>query len=399
VGEGPERFLLFDLDTGGLNNLRIGWEVAATIAHETGRTLVLPPPKGMYLIDWGPDYSIDRGSDYTKYPSDDHKSSIEDFLNMAQLRKAGLRVLTAKEFADEQAGENVTEEQALALWDRTGNSKARKVHGGKTEMCDLSSWVAEDKFVYAKLESDADGRIFLCSRWWQLGTVDLMKSGDAWTPSPEAMSMLHGGFVWHLDVFEMASLIVQDLGMFEYTSLHARYGDFQFKSDEESPSEIIDNWFLSELGRRVTRNTTGVYVSTDDGNGTVVEAFRRNGIRARSSADYFDTPGSPIASLASRLGAHRTRQIKGPVEQVVCAFSRVFIGTGHSSFTGYINQMRFNADSPVTKLLFHTDDLTENTVAQVESAAAEWDARGGKDHWAKPPQDTGALELHLGDSA
>lgn len=386
-GKGPERFLLFDLDIGGLNNLRIGWEVAATIAHETGRTLVLPPPKSVYHIDYGPEYA--------KSPPPPHVSRVEDFLNMAQLRKGGLRVVTVKEFADEQAGDNVTEARALAFWNSTAKSTARRVHGDLTEICDLSSWVAEDKFVYAELLSAADGRLFSCSEWARLGTVQLTQGDDVWTPSPQAMSVLHGGFVWHPDVFEIASLIVQDFGLFEYASLHARYGDFQFqfRNEVEPASEIVDNWFLSELGRRVMRNTTGVYVSTDDTTGAVIEAFRRNGIRANSSADYFDAPDSPIAKLTSQLGVVRVQQLRGPVEQVVCAFGRVFIGTGLSTFTGYINQMRYNADSPQTKLLFHSDGLTESTVAQVESAAAEWEARGGKDHWAEPPQDPSALEL------
>merc|ERR1719277_418349 len=207
--------------------------------------------------------------------------------------------------------------------------------------------------------------------------------------------MLHGGLVWHQDVFKMASLIVKDLGMYKYASLHARYGDFQFQDSREPASAIISTWFTSALGRRLMKNTTGVYVSTDDTGGRGVDAFRSNGIQAKSSLDYFDDPGSPVAHLVSRWGAMRTQQLKGPVEQLVCAFGRVFVGTGHSTFTGYINQIRYNADAPQTALLYHHVPPNEQTVLQVESAAAEWDARGGARTWAEPPPDSGTLELHL----
>ncbi|CAK0889714.1 unnamed protein product [Prorocentrum cordatum] len=324
--EGSQRFLLFDMDLGGLNNLRIGWEVAATLAHETGRTLVLPPPKSVYLIDSGPEY--------VRYPEPGHKSRIEDFINMEQLQKGSLRALTVKEFADGQMGENTTETQAELFWVETARSKARSVHGNTSVLCDLSHWDAEDKFIYAHMVSDTDGRIFGCSKWWSLGTAQLKRDGEPWTPSLQAVSMLHGGFVWHQDVFNMASLIVQDLGMYKYASLHARYGDFQFEDSKEPAGAIISTWFTSDLGRRLMKNTTGVYVSTDDTSGRVVDAFRSKGIWAKSSLDYFDDPGSPVAHLVSQWGAMRVQQLKGPVEQVVCAFGRVFVGTGHSTFTG-----------------------------------------------------------------
>ena len=48
--QAAERFLLFDLDVGGLNNIRIGWEMAALVAKNTNRTLVLPPAERFYLI-------------------------------------------------------------------------------------------------------------------------------------------------------------------------------------------------------------------------------------------------------------------------------------------------------------------------------------------------------------
>ena len=48
-----ERFLTFEPDSGGWNNIRMAMETALVMSHAMGRTLVLPPEQRMYLIDKG----------------------------------------------------------------------------------------------------------------------------------------------------------------------------------------------------------------------------------------------------------------------------------------------------------------------------------------------------------
>ena len=45
-----ERYLTFEPDGGGWNNIRMAMETVIVMAHAMGRTLVLPPEKRMYLI-------------------------------------------------------------------------------------------------------------------------------------------------------------------------------------------------------------------------------------------------------------------------------------------------------------------------------------------------------------
>ena len=45
-----DRYLTFEYDQGGWNNIRMGMEVFIVIAHAMGRTLVLPPAQNLYLL-------------------------------------------------------------------------------------------------------------------------------------------------------------------------------------------------------------------------------------------------------------------------------------------------------------------------------------------------------------
>jgi hypothetical protein len=46
----PEKFLTFETDNGGWNNIRMSMETVLAMAVAMGRTLVLPPEQGMYLL-------------------------------------------------------------------------------------------------------------------------------------------------------------------------------------------------------------------------------------------------------------------------------------------------------------------------------------------------------------
>jgi hypothetical protein len=48
--EGEKKYLTFEPDEGGFNNIRMSMETATALAHAMGRILVLPPEQNMYLL-------------------------------------------------------------------------------------------------------------------------------------------------------------------------------------------------------------------------------------------------------------------------------------------------------------------------------------------------------------
>ena len=80
VAPGQERYLAFENDAGGFNNLRMAFEYFAILALATGRTLVLPVDCGWYLLD--------RSGTTSRW---------EDFYDVAAIN-AAVPVISAREF-------------------------------------------------------------------------------------------------------------------------------------------------------------------------------------------------------------------------------------------------------------------------------------------------------------
>jgi len=405
------KYLVMEQDGAGMNNKRIGWEMAGVLALYSGRTLVLPPNDVWWAVD-----------------TNGTTSRTEDFINLDQLR-GGLPVLTFREFAQR-------EQQALSLpgWtvheELEGQQKrdwvafalANFTLPGKnhSEWCDVASYRSDAVVIYAN--HGTAGRLLECERWFELGQPSFTEAQRPWPVPNSAYSLLRNHFVWHKDVFELAAPIVRQLGLFQYVSIHARFNDFkEFEPEAVEPAEkIVSKWAetlsseaaLVQMPGRVVRRAlpmsalevsarrsrtraqstlhriarwvkpgAALYISTDETDESFLQTFRDHGIDARWSRDFFERADSPIAHLVAKDPV-RAKKLLGPVEQVVCAFSRTFLGTPKSTFSAYITRMRIYADAPQTGLkeetrLFHTMTPTPEMRAALEREISEWEARGG----------------------
>ena len=80
-GAAEEKYITFEPDQGGWNNMRMALECILVLAHATGRTLVMPPPYQMYLLPHG-------------------RMAFEDIFPFERLREqAGVKVIPMAEVA------------------------------------------------------------------------------------------------------------------------------------------------------------------------------------------------------------------------------------------------------------------------------------------------------------
>mmetsp|Transcript_97355 Transcript_97355/g.271853 ORF Transcript_97355/g.271853 Transcript_97355/m.271853 type:complete len:440 (-) Transcript_97355:153-1472(-) len=338
------KYLLFTPDAGGLNNIRIGWEMTGIVALHTGRTLVLPPKTPMYLLDWGP-WNKELVGDTSNWTG---STRVEDLIDVTQL-KGVLPTLTMEEF-EAEAGMKWHEARVKA------EKSLRWIHF-KQDNVRLSDYEAlTDKFIFMD-GSSRDG--FRLGQWWlQGGPVDELR--------PELTEadwgLLRHGFVWHPDAFNIAEKAVFYLGMFDYVALHARYGDFAEKQSQRTPDQIYENW------RPLIANASAMYVATD--RQAQFDGFaQRHGVKLVMWPDLFTAATGGVLSADKQLYTpERFFKLMGPVEEVICTFAKVFVGTDRSSFTGHIQRMRIHADAPVTKRLTHTDGDPSLSEAGSQSA-------------------------------
>ena len=98
TSDAPEaKYITFESDRGGWNNIRMSMETILAVALLTGRTLVIPPPEGMYIP-----YQDNENKE-------NNKLSFEDFFDL-------------KAMADEVEGFNfISMEEFLTKEGLTGN--------------------------------------------------------------------------------------------------------------------------------------------------------------------------------------------------------------------------------------------------------------------------------------
>eukprot|EP00985_Skeletonema_marinoi_P029710 scaffold28772_cov69-Skeletonema_marinoi.AAC.1 len=87
------KYLTFDQDGGGFNNIRTSMETMIVMAHAMSRTLVMPPSQQMYLL------RKDKGKKRI------HFSLTHDFYHLEQVgyEHAGLHVISMEEFLKTEA--------------------------------------------------------------------------------------------------------------------------------------------------------------------------------------------------------------------------------------------------------------------------------------------------------
>ena len=395
-----DRFLTFDSDCGGFNNLRIALEWFVTVAWLTRRTLVLPPRHPWYLIDNGP---IAVKEMKTTGGGGERVSDYCDFFNCDALR-AAVPVIRAEEWV--RWAEKRPEYAAVAASGALPQRQSRQASAWKMNHAERAKWQtflvsgaagnamnlpwghydgyldwqrsatlegtaatvssaftargARKPFVYtdamrssaivhfpscnAKLgEAIHNGMAF---RYLGQIAVAVAFGGDSAGKALMASShaLLRDSVRFVDEVWETAAKVVGVMGEFKFSTLHIRRNELQYKSSFSTAQTT-----LGHIAPLLARNEA-LYIATDEKDEGFFQA-----IEAKHKVYRWKDFNEQTRGVNPKL--------IGLIEQAICAMGRVFVGTRDSTFSSYIVRLRGYIGAPDTGIYVHTDQYVADGLA------------------------------------
>lgn len=382
-----QKFVVFQPDLGGWNNIRMALEVVILFAKVTGRILVFPPQAVLYLLiknrKWG-----------------DNKSTMEDYFDFDRLRAGNsLDTMGMKEFLTSVAqsgllklplpGNNV-DLVKKPLWDYLEKASHNRLWApGKTFLgFNLSRDDYDPKRSSSSYVGDFSGTDPRRLAEFSLGgkrvlqeyNVSFHNERSVFFPGYEENRMLTHFYSYlffataaedrlakrfmrdrlryHDEIFCVGSKIIERLLQLEgspittdnpkFVAFHIRRGDFQQKHTRLPAETIVSltNHLVPDRKERIA------YIATDEGNRSFFAPWLQE-----YKAIYF------LNDVSKGSGIEEVNQnYVGMIEQVVCAGADTFIGTPLSTFTAYITRMRGYLNRTIPMLI--RDPLTHQITGQ-----------------------------------
>lgn len=332
VNDLHERFVTFEDDAGGWNNIRMAFECFVLVARLTQRTLVLPPKVKFYLLDYGPIKVFkNRQESYSTY---------YQYFDLKALGESGLQIITTDEFLKRYRFENLpTSILSSAIPEpNTRNPPTRNgVHtpwfmylrnhsdtiiwpsGPKT----MGQFALTDpdklrKLVYHKRIIHFPVHLSLNLRYLD-GAPVLVQSAHPLIQQ-FAKVFLRNHLRYTTEIQTAARQAIDKLGgPLKYSCIHIRRNELQYKTSFLSAKASLDNI----KGTFLSGET--IYIATDETEKDFFQAFINEGFQIKQYKD---------------VRRDEPNKFDGMIEQLICAFGRVFVATSTSTFSSYINRLR-----------------------------------------------------------
>uniref|UniRef100_A0A7S2DLB8 O-fucosyltransferase family protein n=1 Tax=Octactis speculum TaxID=3111310 RepID=A0A7S2DLB8_9STRA len=323
------KYITFELDQGGFNNIRMAFETIAVLAHATGRTLVMPPAKPLYLL---------------KNIGADGKRDLElpDFFPIPSL--PGLEVINMSEFLHRGHSNGILSDPPAKIELLSGKDVMNYLwtQGLKPNWKPLATCIIFGGYdPYTKEFCDGRYPVGFNSSYQDARLIHFParpKEGYRYLThfytwirfQKPAIDRFYKRWVRdHLhykdSLFCVASKIVESLrsesGGGEFSTFHIRRGDLQYKSVKVDGKEILD----TSLG--YLEEGELCYIATDEKSRDFFAPLA-NRYRLRYLGDYMEH----LDGISPNF--------YGMIEQIVAAQGRTFTGTFFSTFTGYITRLR-----------------------------------------------------------
>jgi len=353
------KYVTFEDDTGGWNNIRMALEVFVVVAKVTDRILVLPPRVKFYLLDTGPI------SAFEKDKSKRGTSSYDDYFDFQVLQRT-LQVITTEEFIAREATSLKIPLDVLAgvekvvsnghhtpyfLWLRDSVDSVIWPSGPavKTDFTlALGSNVhPEKKILHFPMHVSKNLR-------YLSGVMPLIR-GLALDYQRAVKHFVTSSLVYSKDIYRYAEAYIKCLnGTGSYFSIHIRRNELQYKNAFSPAQDSINNI------RSLIHPSKMIYLATDENSEDYFQAFRQSGMKYVTMKDL-------RYQVNQMLGEAIHPKYEGMVEQLICASGRMFVGTRFSTYSAHIMRLRkiiFRGDAPC---LYHT--VRYGTLADVSTAS------------------------------
>lgn len=363
--EGSEpKYVTFEPDIGGWNNIRMQMELVLVFAAATGRILVLPPDQPMYLLNKGKGH--EKAHNFADYFPFEYISQRIPVISMEEFmaREATQGKLKHKVYnkvhlppGNKTVFLGTEREERLAMWAYLRNVSECPMWKCMKEFLvippapgvdttDPSRFDLTEREKYAKKLNVAaakrtpqyynltyhDAKVihFITKPEWDLRLLEHFYTFIHF--QDDAMDRYYKrfvrDFVHYIDIiFCKAAIIVKKLlyeGRGKFSTMHIRRGELQYHEVKIPSAQILAN-----VGHHIPENEL-IYIATDERNKSFFNDFKHRFPTLRYLDDYMELAG--LQDINPNLF--------GMIDQVVAAKGRYFIGTWFSTFSGYITRMR-----------------------------------------------------------
>jgi len=261
------KYLTFLVDCGGFNNIRMGFEHAVLLAWATDRTLVLPPPRGWYLLDYGP---------ITRDKAAPGVSRYEMFFDIESLRE-GLPVIDTDTFLQSRGeskfrGQDQISDEYMRYLEKfpvythdphnyalaypsvveyEGERMTDSRHLGNRKLVELTAEQREAAVLHiptcrhkpkARFLGQISGELLFAKKAQEIAFKQFFYNHLHYSP----------------DIFKIAAKVISRLGLFQYSSYHIRRNELQYKSSFTSASVTLRNT------ENLLNSDEPLYLATDE---------------------------------------------------------------------------------------------------------------------------------------
>lgn len=285
--QAEHKYLVFNPWPGGFNNIRMSLEIAACLAFLQNRVLVLPPKYKMYLLD--------------------NVNCLSDFFDINDL---GIKTISFEDFAKKFSISNYNDIKNIGL----------VIDSDIVNTCLTTSKNVPDGVLKGREILNINDFINTQIVFFNKNLLGSFYLNIYTEKINELYKYVARHIHYNKEIFYEAYKIIDNLG--DYYAIHIRRNDFQYKDLFISIEQIYENI------KDVIPKGSKLYISTDEKDKSFFSLLKEN-----YSVVFYD-------DLNNLVYSEINTDIIGPIEQIICTESKIFIGSKLSTFSSYIYRLR-----------------------------------------------------------